>query len=68
MSISLPDEIHKHVGRGDFADGSGVFSHGASGATITGVNGQDENDAQNDGTDGGRHVINDGPRADATRK
>ena len=32
------------------------------------MDGQDQDDAQDDGTDGGRHVVDDGPHSNAPRQ
>ena len=60
-----PDQVHEHVGCGyvthlALAD-DGIFG------PLTRMDSQYEDDAQDDGTDGGTHVVDDGPGADTSR-
>lgn len=65
MKCIEPDEIHEHVGRGDVTDGSAAYD--ALIGSFSRMDSQDEDDAQNDGADGGGHVVDDGSRTNPPR-
>ncbi len=63
--VSLPDEIHEHVGRGDVTDGTAA--NDSLIGSFARMDSQDEDDTQNDSADGGGHIVDDGSRTDPSR-
>ena len=61
----VADEIHEHVGSGYVSDGASLDDPDIG--SLTGMDGEDEDDAEDDGAHRGGHVVDDGSRADATR-